>query len=289
MSEKLQKIYRHNNVKEMAYQGNLNEIKDFLSNNKFEDNKELKNVIHIIFVEACRYEYLDIMAYILTDDKKGFIINNKQGEGFKVACACGRLDAVKYLLTNKSLHHNIDIQIDNNAGFRWACEYNQLEVIKYLLTSAELKVHANIHVNEDFGFTKASEQGYIEIVEYLLTNKELKSKANLNARDDYAFRFACKNEHKNMVKLLLSVAKESTQTIDIYAKNNQVIKDLIKENKYEMLNYLILELGLFEFKKVENIIKNKPEIVSFFEKRELNQSLNNNLKVNDTTSKVTKL
>jgi ankyrin repeat protein len=277
------------NAKEIACQGNLTKIIDFLSNTKFVDNKELKNVIHTIFVEACRYGYLDIVEHILKDDKKGFIVNNKQGEGFKVACACGRLEIVKYLLTNKSLHHNIDIKIDNNAGFRWACEYNQLEVIKYLLASHELKEHADIHVNEDFGFTKASEQGYIEIVEYLLTNKELKDKANLNARDDYAFRFACKNEHKNVVKLLLNTAKESTKTINIYAKNNQVIKDLIKENKYEMLNYLILELDLFELNTVKSIIKNKPEIVATFEKRELNRSLNSNLKVNDTIIKVTKI
>jgi ankyrin repeat protein len=276
-------------IKKIAQKGNVDEINNFLLNNKIEDKEELKLVNHIIFTEACRYGYLDVLKFIIEKDTKGTIINNKKGEGFKVACACGRLEVVKYLLTDKSLKHNIDIKIDNDGGFRWACEYNQLEVIKYLLASPDLKIHSDINVNEDFGFIKASEQGYIEIAEYLLTNKDLKQKPNLNARDDYAFRFACKNEHKDVVKLLLQVASQFNTKINIYAKDFQVLKELIKENKYDMLVYLITDLNLFDLEKVQKIVKKNPEVMRIFERRELNKNLNANLKKNEVAARINKI
>jgi ankyrin repeat protein len=220
-----------------------------------------------LFIEACRYGYLDIIQYIAIQDKTSSLFKNKNGEGFKIACACGRLEVVRYLLTSKDLKNNIDIEIDNNAGLRWACEYNQLEVVEYLLTSSELSVHANISASDNFGFIKACEEGYLDIVQLLLENKNLKQLADLNARDDYAFRFACKNEHKEVVRFLLNISKILNKPINVYAKNSQVIKELLKEKSYEMLEYLIVELKLFEIQKVKSIIKNDLIIKGYFETR----------------------
>ena len=120
------------------------------------------------FVEACKNGDLENVKYFLTSKK--FKINADihadDDYGFKEACEEGHLEVVKYLLTSPDLEEHADIHANEDWGFRLACREGHLEVVKFLLTSPELKEHADIHARDDYGFQLACSTGHLEVVKF---------------------------------------------------------------------------------------------------------------------------
>ena len=178
---------------------------------------------------------------------------------FIAACQNDDLGIVQYLLTSAELKEHANIHANNDLGFRWACQKGHLEIVKYLLTSAELKEHADIHAQDDLGFINACFYGHLEVVKYLLTSPDLKEHADIHAENDWGFIWACYEGRLEVVKcLIIDMNIEKTIHIEKYLNEN-------KDKKYVQ------------------------QAIELFNKRELHQKLNENIKDNKEKVKKVKI
>ena len=135
-----------------------------------------------------------------------------------------------------------------NASLINACMKDYLHVVKYLLTSTELKKIADIHVKNDGPLRTACNNHNWKIVQFLLTSPELQEHANIHVENDIIF------------------------------KRSVVIKDSI------LIDFLIFEHTIEQTKDIKDFLieYNEKNIINLFEKRELEQKLQNELEKDHT-------
>lgn len=143
-------------------------------------------------------------------------------------------------------------QIQLNTSLINACMKNYLGVVKYLLTSPELKKNADIHVKNDGPLRTACTNFNWEIVKYLLVSPELKEHANIHVESDIIF------------------------------KRSVIIKDSI------LIEFFIFECRIEQTKYIKDFLIefNEKDIITMFEKRELQKKLQKDLN-NDRISIIT--
>jgi ankyrin repeat protein len=205
------------------------------------------------------------------------------------ACKKGNLDQVKYLLTSPELdtHASINYSNNNNTVLTEACWYGHLEIVDYLLTSPDLIEKADIHFNDDQSLIFACYEGKLDVVKYLLTSTKLMVHANINARNTYdcPLKNACDGEKLEVIKYLLeSESLNSDSILDSlhslsFAKHLNVIKCFIfNESRYLCPTIRqVFSNGMPE--EMEQMLKTK----------ELLQSLNTELEMNNPVKKKAKL
>lgn len=99
---------------------------------------------------------------------------------FAVACASGKLQEVKYLLTTKEIPLNADIAWGNYSGIIWACMNNHPEVVKYLLTSPDIKEHPPIHTRGDAIFKMSLFYNAHDVLNYLINDVQIEKTAEIS-------------------------------------------------------------------------------------------------------------
>lgn len=218
----------------------------------------------------------------------------KEALSFEIleSCENGDLKTVKYLSKHPKID-NANIKNISDNPLETACKYGHLGIVEYLLTSPETKSIYNVNDNNSLCFKNACKYGHLEIVKYLLTSPDLKEHSNINDDDDYGIRWACKNEHLEVVKYLLT-SSDLKKHSNIYAKRDTAFKWLYEnwtENKNnEILKFLIFDYNIVHTKDIKNCIKgNINEINNFFELREVNKQLHNDLTIKQNKTKKMKI
>lgn len=141
-----------------------------------------------------------------------------------------------------------------NENLVVGCLNGELENVQYLLTSSELNEHADIHAGEDTPLYSACQNGYLEIVKYLLASPELKEHA------------------------------------DIYSNYASFLPILCDKGNLEIARYFIFDLNIEKTPDIVKFLKNNikepnvEKIDGWFKLRELNQSLNEELPIEEVKS-----
>lgn len=160
------------------------------------------------------------------------------------ASSKGDLDMVKYISNLPYIKSNIGYFINENSPLVCASSDGQLDVLKYFLTSVDFDLTPMYPSLLSIAFFNKQKP----IMEYLLYSPELKKHANIHHNKDQIFRDAC-------------------------------VRDL------DMVQYLIFDLNIEKTKRIDTFLThlklNPPnqvkEIIEMFEKRELAESLQNEL------------
>jgi ankyrin repeat protein len=136
----------------------------------------------------------------------------------------------------------------------------------------------------------ACRNGNFDLVKYLLTNDELSKHLNSLNNLHYALRVASSRGHLNVMKFLLT-SSELKENPDINSNINHIFSDIITNGNMEILKFLIFDLKIERTEIVNNYFKNHPDKlpISWFELRDLNQELIQNLDTNNSQQKKPKL
>lgn len=193
----------------------------------------------------------------------------------------GNLEKIRYLLTSKEIDNNAYIHINNDSPLITACYYNYSEIVYYLLSSPELKDHADIHAQENEAFQAAILSKNIEMIQFLLTSPQLKKHSDIHSQSEAALENALIMNNVEITSYLLSSSHLKAHS-DIHKVGCETLLETLKklndDGAKEVLHYLIFDYKLEipdEIKSLENDTYN--EIIELFNKRELEQKLNNNL------------
>lgn len=180
------------------------------------------------FLSACQAGDVSRVAELLATEPVAYCHLN---EGFRQACAEGRLEVVRYLLTAPELTAHADIHHQDDLGLREACLFGHLPVMRYLLESPELADHANVHAFMDNVLVTACWKGYIDIVCYLLTSLRV----DIHVNDDAGFMEACARGHLDLVRYLAT----SPELSDHAPINDRALAFACQNKQKPVMHYLL--------------------------------------------------
>lgn len=165
-----------------------------------------------------------------------------------------------------------------------ACREGDLEVVKFLLTSPDLTFLANIQESNNDPIFQACDYGHKEIIEYLLASHELKEHA-----DKYFALYLCCEEDK--VDLVKFIFEMPGLEIDIHHENAMAIDLAFSRKAYKVLHYLVFDMDIKRTPRIDTLIQeyNSDQVRSWFDLREVNRELNNELINTNTTTKKIKV
>jgi ankyrin repeat protein len=155
---------------ELCKNGNIIEIKDYISKNSNIENYEFEKG----WMYACNNGNL-VLAKWLLEINPLINISVDNNSVFYYACISGNLEIAKWLI---SINPNIDISYDNEFVFCSVCENGQLDVAKWLL---EIKPDIDITICNEYPFFSAIENMRLNVVEWFTTlNKKYIVEMNNN-------------------------------------------------------------------------------------------------------------
>ncbi len=199
------------------------------------------------------------------------------------ACTNGDLEAVKYLLTSEELVINAQINTQNNDGIFWATVNNHIDIVEYLLTSPDLEEKASISKNT---FISACAEGKLELIQFFLTSPKIVKRPLFSELEDEALRYACKNNQFEVVKYFLT-------TKDLWKKANPdlAFRKAYEAGNLEMVKFLILDMNIQYSPYIRLYMGRNPneQIEKWFELKELNQELKNDLEISKSYIKKVKI
>jgi hypothetical protein len=252
---------------------------------KFKDLKDGYEV-YKVFAGACTTNNMETIRYLTKSEEHKNLVHPHLGTGFTNACFAGNLEVVKYLLTESGLTINVPISygiLGDNDGLISAARNGHLSVIQYLLTSPELQKHANINAQDDKALCVAVMNKHFNVINYLLHSPSLQQHANI----DKSFLGAIKNGNIVIIEAFYSQFPD----LPIYSNTDKLFQAAYENQRLEMLKHLIFDKNMPKTEKIEQIIKDNPnpQVEQWFELREVNEGLNQNLPINNTTNKKTKV
>ncbi len=161
-------------------------------------------------VLACKHGHLNIVEWTFFVD---VICSFEQP--IRIACGCGHLPVVKYLVTETTSSHT-----KNFYALPQACAHGRLDVVKYLVS-----VGARINENSIFG---ACQNGHLNVVEYLFSFGIDDWKIRLDA-----LSWACKKNHMHIVKYLVGIG------IDIHGARNYILRQACWDGQIKVVEYIL--------------------------------------------------
>jgi ankyrin repeat protein len=245
--------------------------------------------------EACKFNDLDEVKYLLTSSelKEHADITNNDNAPLIIACMCGHTKIAEYLLTSPDLKKHADIHADNDSSLNYAIIYKYEKLTRYLLSSPKLKEHANIQANNNTAVKAACRTGNLRFVKYLTTSPKLKKHADPCDEDNTCFIDALSLGHIEVAKYLLTFNNIKNHPNfnfhkeKIFRKALAQLKSSNEDSHFmDAINFLIFDLNIEKNQQIENYLSdgNFTKIEGWFNLRELNESLNNDLPINKKIS-----
>lgn len=153
-----------------------------------------------------------------------------------------------------------------------ACKEGDLEAIKFLLTSPDLSFNANINESDSDPIFNACDYDQMKVIDYLLTSDEL----NEHADKYFALKFCCEQDKIDIVKYLL---KTPILEIDIHHENDMAFNLALSRRSNNVLQFLIFDMNIKRTTTIDKLLVDykRDEIKNWFELREVNKELNNEL------------
>lgn len=204
----------------------------------------------------------------------------------------GKLEMLKYLTSSQELLKCFEIK-NADKLFRLACMHNHVSIIDYLLNQPKIDFSILPEGLYSQGITIAVENGHLDTLKYFrrLPNRNREAE-KMEAENLFIFHQACEHNYPNIIQYLI----EEPQ-IDNYKLN---LRDLEKgfnravENNTEIIEILIVDLNIPRNYKIQGLIRcltieQRDKVENLFKLREVNQSLNNELIVNNNPKTIKKM
>lgn len=231
---------------------------------------------------------------------KSSISQGRLDQEFLQACQIGKLSIVKKLFNQYKTIPNINIKEDK--ALKLACNSGNAQLVEYLLESPELKIHSQLEPSKDYGFIYAAQNGNISVIQYLLDSSILitdEDKIKHNNNNYQALITSIKNADLELMSYLLNHPKIK-QYVDIHYNDDLLFRWAIEKVNKEIVSYFIFEVQIeqtsaikksleemCQYGKVQKEKDDALEVMDMFEKRELKNSLENNL-INDVVMNANK-
>lgn len=222
--------------------------------------------LNLQFIYICELNYFELVQFLLTDPQliRKPDISYHDFLCVKKAAKYGHFDIIHFFLTHPNTKDQIDIHLDNDYLLRHAALNGHMDIVKFLLTSSELKEHSNIHGNDHDLIQSICNSYYyekLELFHYLLTSPDLKEHADIHCHDDAIFKHLCQTDSG--------------------------LKKMGETNEIPLLEYLIFKLHIEQTPEIKLFLENNhyPTIQQMFDNRNLNQDLNQDLKINSDKKK----
>jgi hypothetical protein len=259
-------------------------IKDKMDNleRRFANIKDKFQLFSIVAL-ACSDNDLDAIKYLTKSEEHKHLVHSHLGTGFLNACIANNLDIVKYLLTEPGLTVNVPIFFQDNDGLIFAAQKGNMDVIKYLLTSPDLKNHANIHAQGDKALCGAIRTNQKEVIDYFLNSPELIDHADINSAFITAIYLGNIQTIENFYL--------NFPDLPIYSDDDKLFLAAFEENHSEILQYFIFDKNISKTENIIQILKDhpNPQVEHWFELRDVNKDLNQNLITNNSLNKKNKV
>ncbi len=221
-------------IKNICLKNNITEIENIINSSN----------INNIFINACKFESIKIINYLLSvENIYGQInihLNNE--EVFREACLNNNMELIKLLLTLEKTHKQIDIHIGKyelyecygEECFKSSCKNGNIELVKLLLSLKNTHGKINIHNNYDEAFKNACYNEHLEIINYLISLKDEYGEININN----VFESICLHSKLEIIKLLI-FNDSLHKNILLHANNEKIFKLLCKYGKLDVIKYLV--------------------------------------------------
>jgi hypothetical protein len=226
-------------------------IEELATSNIKKDSMLTSTIWHML-EHACANKQGEIVKYIFETDCLIKLINKEKAfeRCFQDGCTSGSLDIAKYLLD--STNEELDI-FSISSGCRELIRHNHQDVFKHVLNHNKAKDFLNYEVKFPILLQSASEFNNVEAIRYIITFAEL---------------------------------MENGQSY-LYENADKTLCFAIHYGNVEMVRFLVCEMDLDKNKDVKN--KPNKEIYNIFKLKELNKTLNAELKSENASTKKLKL
>lgn len=195
------------------------------------------------------------MTRILEQQSQYNLMNQKQlDEALLHACIDNDLELIRYLLISPELNMHANIHMRDDVVLTIVCGLGYVPLTKYLLTASELPEHVNIHSNKENAFLCACDEGRLDVVHYLLTSPDLTEHANIHYNDDEAFKVTCRSKHIDLIKYLV---------FDYQINKTEFIEQYLIDNKREDI------INMFNKRKLENRLQDELKTLQIINKVKL--------------------
>ena len=200
--------FSENDVHKETFSENNVHKKTFSENTKINVNcccEEFTNeyVLNIL-INACIDGNLEIVKTIIEKNN----LSDHYNSILNIACKYNYINIVNYLLSLNNC--NIDISNNNEVPFLIACEYGNLELVKCIISNKMFILNSKYLDSEiyicEHAFGIVCKNGHIDIAEWLLN---INPTLNIHINNDYALQRACYSGQYNMVKWLLNIKKSN--------------------------------------------------------------------------------
>lgn len=243
--------------------------------------------INGILQQCCEEGDLETLQRLFSSSAKDVIAHPNTILGF--VAERGHLNIIKYLLTSSELKENADIMSKNDNTFRKACQHGHLELVKYILNTP-LGRTINFKDSCVDGAIYAAMSGQLDVLKYFLTELPIEFRPSVHCGQDKIFKQAILNGHLNIIQYVLT-SNELSEHIDIHTDNDVGFDNALQFKHLDILKYFIFDLNIHKTPYIEESLTRYPnkDVNSYFEMRNLNIDLTENLEVNLTANKTVKV
>lgn len=215
-----------------------------------------------MFLEfACANNHLPIVKYLfkkLESEKKLNLINKQTTSMLLInACIAGHLEVVKFLIEKPTNLINYDNDVNKiNSYISVTIHANHVKVVKYLLDQ-EYKNKKEIISQALY---VACTNDNVELTQFILTDKEYKKEIDLNDASVIRniIKHTCDNGSQNVLDFL-SNSNLIEKNIIVDPKNDTLLIDLIKEEQYNMVKHLIVNYGMHNTQRLNDVLNGEAE------------------------------
>lgn len=157
----------------------------------------------------------------------------------------GNLEKVIYCL-----EQGASVNYDNDYSLRISALNGYTELVKFLIDNG-----ADVNADHDYALKASAENGHLEIVKLLILHG-----AN---RKNEALQKSAENGHLEIVILLVE------NGADIYSNNDYALKWSIKNDHYDIIEYLLPFYRKEELKKILKVLDIRDKMLNFLLRADL--------------------
>lgn len=199
------------------------------------------------------------------------------------------LEIVKCVLESEHLMGLVKKGVPYEKSFHTACSVGDLPTIKYLFE--DLKINLN-YLYISIGCTELIKRNHIESLKYVLSQPQSEEFLKNEIRFPNLIKNACENGQVEILEYLLSFPKLQVNNQSyLFINPTAILKSAILHEQTESVRFLIFNLGIERNDEIDSCLKQSstPEIDKLFALKELNKTLNSELKIEHSKDKRMKV
>lgn len=199
------------------------------------------------------------------------------------------LEIIKYVLQSEYLMGIVEKEVPFQKCFQTACRVGDLPTIKYLIEDLKIDLTFLYIATGCYELIKNNE---IESLKYILNQPQSEDFLKIEIRFPNLIRNACEHGHMEILQYLMSFPKLQVNNESyLFINPTEILKSAIVYEQAEVVKFLIFNLNLEKNNEIIDYLKKNPnqEINNLFALKELNKTLNSELKIEQNNKKRIKL